>query len=192
MPANTFSAATPLLPAARDAWVDASAKHWHNASSLYREGARNFERQYNQNSLIIGSGNLNDMKRFIGQLSGYFRMSYGPEDIAGTIAQLWDQYSHEREHYLNVRRAYTMIGLPYKPLIGLEFEDLKGTFHFEVNVSPFENEMLAGNITEGQYWQFYKIALKPAIEQSLGDEFLAENVFKVEGSARQALNAAKD
>jgi cysteine desulfurase len=33
------NATTPLLPEARDAWVEASAKFWHNASSLYREGA---------------------------------------------------------------------------------------------------------------------------------------------------------
>lgn len=33
------NATTPLLPEARDAWIEASAKHWHNASSLYREGA---------------------------------------------------------------------------------------------------------------------------------------------------------
>lgn len=32
-----FNATTPLCDAARDAWLTASAKHWHNASSLYRE-----------------------------------------------------------------------------------------------------------------------------------------------------------
>lgn len=33
------NATTPLLPEAREAWLEASAKHWHNASGLYREGA---------------------------------------------------------------------------------------------------------------------------------------------------------
>ena len=32
-----FNATTPLCPAARDAWLEASEKHWHNPSSLYRE-----------------------------------------------------------------------------------------------------------------------------------------------------------
>lgn len=32
-----FNATTPLSDAARQAWLDASASHWHNASSLYRE-----------------------------------------------------------------------------------------------------------------------------------------------------------
>lgn len=31
------NATTPLCDAARDAWLRASASHWHNASSLYRE-----------------------------------------------------------------------------------------------------------------------------------------------------------
>ncbi|MDZ4286761.1 MAG: cysteine desulfurase family protein [Prosthecobacter sp.] len=31
------NATTPLSPAAREAWLQASEKHWHNASSLYRE-----------------------------------------------------------------------------------------------------------------------------------------------------------
>jgi cysteine desulfurase len=31
------NATTPLAPAARAAWLDASDRHWHNASSLYRE-----------------------------------------------------------------------------------------------------------------------------------------------------------
>lgn len=32
-----FNATTPLHPAARDAWLRASEKHWHNPSSLYRD-----------------------------------------------------------------------------------------------------------------------------------------------------------
>ena len=32
-----FNATTPLSDAARQAWLNASASHWHNASSLYRE-----------------------------------------------------------------------------------------------------------------------------------------------------------
>jgi cysteine desulfurase len=31
------NATTPLAPAARTAWLDANDRHWHNASSLYRE-----------------------------------------------------------------------------------------------------------------------------------------------------------
>ncbi|MBN8417351.1 MAG: cysteine desulfurase [Verrucomicrobia bacterium] len=31
------NATTPLHPAARDAWLQASEKHWHNPSSLYRD-----------------------------------------------------------------------------------------------------------------------------------------------------------
>src|SRR5688572_23420979 len=31
------NATTPLHPAAREAWLRASEKHWHNPSSLYRE-----------------------------------------------------------------------------------------------------------------------------------------------------------
>ncbi|MBV6501593.1 MAG: Cysteine desulfurase IscS [Prosthecobacter sp.] len=31
------NATTPLLPAAREAWLRASDRHWHNPSSLYRE-----------------------------------------------------------------------------------------------------------------------------------------------------------
>ncbi|MCB1279229.1 cysteine desulfurase family protein [Prosthecobacter sp.] len=31
------NATTPLLPQARDAWLRASEKHWHNPSSLYRD-----------------------------------------------------------------------------------------------------------------------------------------------------------
>ncbi|MEN3939984.1 cysteine desulfurase family protein [Prosthecobacter sp. SYSU 5D2] len=31
------NATTPLHPAAREAWLQASDRHWHNASSLYRE-----------------------------------------------------------------------------------------------------------------------------------------------------------
>ena len=31
------NATTPLAPAARAAWLEASDRHWHNASSLYRE-----------------------------------------------------------------------------------------------------------------------------------------------------------
>ncbi|TDU81007.1 cysteine desulfurase [Prosthecobacter fusiformis] len=31
------NATTPLCPAAREAWLHASDRHWHNASSLYRE-----------------------------------------------------------------------------------------------------------------------------------------------------------
>lgn len=31
------NATTPLRPAAREAWLHASDRHWHNASSLYRE-----------------------------------------------------------------------------------------------------------------------------------------------------------
>jgi len=31
------NATTPLSPAAREAWLGASDRHWHNASSLYRE-----------------------------------------------------------------------------------------------------------------------------------------------------------
>ncbi len=34
-----YNATTPLHPAARDAWLIASERHWHNASSLYREAA---------------------------------------------------------------------------------------------------------------------------------------------------------
>lgn len=34
-----FNATTPLCPAAAATWQEASARHWHNASSLYREGA---------------------------------------------------------------------------------------------------------------------------------------------------------
>ena len=34
-----FNATTPVSPAASEAWQAASTKHWHNASSLYREGA---------------------------------------------------------------------------------------------------------------------------------------------------------
>jgi cysteine desulfurase len=34
-----FNATTPLSAAARDAWLRASEKHWHNPSSLYREAA---------------------------------------------------------------------------------------------------------------------------------------------------------
>jgi cysteine desulfurase len=33
------NATTPLLPEAREAWLEASAKHWQNASGLHREGA---------------------------------------------------------------------------------------------------------------------------------------------------------
>ncbi len=33
-----YNATTPLLPVAQEAWIEASAKHWHNASGLYREG----------------------------------------------------------------------------------------------------------------------------------------------------------
>lgn len=33
------NATTPLSPAARDAFLDASERHWHNPSSLYREAA---------------------------------------------------------------------------------------------------------------------------------------------------------
>ena len=32
-----FNATTPLSDAARQAWLNANANHWHNASSLYRE-----------------------------------------------------------------------------------------------------------------------------------------------------------
>ena len=32
-----FNATTPLNSAAREAWLQASEKHWHNPSSLYRE-----------------------------------------------------------------------------------------------------------------------------------------------------------
>jgi cysteine desulfurase len=32
-----YNATTPLNPAAREAWLKASEKHWHNPSSLYRE-----------------------------------------------------------------------------------------------------------------------------------------------------------
>ena len=32
-----YNATTPLSDAAREAWLQASAQHWHNASSLYRE-----------------------------------------------------------------------------------------------------------------------------------------------------------
>lgn len=32
-----FNATTPLLPQARDAWLRASEKYWHNPSSLYRD-----------------------------------------------------------------------------------------------------------------------------------------------------------
>jgi cysteine desulfurase len=32
-----FNATTPLFDAAREAWLQASAQHWHNASSLYRD-----------------------------------------------------------------------------------------------------------------------------------------------------------
>lgn len=32
-----FNATTPLLPEAREAWLRASEKHWHNPSSLYRD-----------------------------------------------------------------------------------------------------------------------------------------------------------
>lgn len=32
-----FNATTPLLPEAREAWLRASSKHWHNPSSLYRD-----------------------------------------------------------------------------------------------------------------------------------------------------------
>ncbi len=34
-----FNATTPLCAAAKEAWLTASAEHWHNASSLYREAA---------------------------------------------------------------------------------------------------------------------------------------------------------
>lgn len=34
-----YNATTPLHPAAREAWVLASERHWQNASSLYREAA---------------------------------------------------------------------------------------------------------------------------------------------------------
>ncbi len=34
-----YNATTPLCQAAAEAWQAASADHWHNASSLYREGA---------------------------------------------------------------------------------------------------------------------------------------------------------
>lgn len=33
------NATTPLYPAARAAWLHASDRHWHNASSLYREAS---------------------------------------------------------------------------------------------------------------------------------------------------------
>ena len=32
-----FNATTPLLPEAREAWLQASERHWHNPSSLYRD-----------------------------------------------------------------------------------------------------------------------------------------------------------
>ena len=32
-----FNATTPLLPKAREAWLRAAERHWHNPSSLYRE-----------------------------------------------------------------------------------------------------------------------------------------------------------
>ncbi|MBL9184541.1 MAG: aminotransferase class V-fold PLP-dependent enzyme [Verrucomicrobiaceae bacterium] len=32
-----FNATTPLLPEAREAWLRASERHWHNPSSLYRD-----------------------------------------------------------------------------------------------------------------------------------------------------------
>ena len=31
------NATTPLCPAARAAWLEATERHWHNPSSLYRE-----------------------------------------------------------------------------------------------------------------------------------------------------------
>jgi len=34
-----YNATTPVSEAAVDAWREASVRHWHNASSLYREGA---------------------------------------------------------------------------------------------------------------------------------------------------------
>jgi len=33
-----YNATTPLLPVAQEAWIEASAKFWYNASGLYREG----------------------------------------------------------------------------------------------------------------------------------------------------------
>ena len=38
------NATTPLHPAARDAWVEANERFWHNPSSLYREAAAVKER----------------------------------------------------------------------------------------------------------------------------------------------------
>ena len=38
------NATTPLHPAARDAWVEATERFWHNPSSLYREAAAVKER----------------------------------------------------------------------------------------------------------------------------------------------------
>ena len=32
-----FNATTPMLPQAREAWLLASERHWHNPSSLYRD-----------------------------------------------------------------------------------------------------------------------------------------------------------
>lgn len=34
-----YNATTPMHPAAREAWMEASQRFWHNASSLYREAA---------------------------------------------------------------------------------------------------------------------------------------------------------
>lgn len=52
------NATTPLLPAAREAWLRASEKHWHNPSSLYRDAglaSQQLEAARERLSALIGA-----------------------------------------------------------------------------------------------------------------------------------------
>ena len=52
-----FNATTPLSEAARDAWLCASEKHWHNPSSLYREAGaakRKLEEARERLAVLLG------------------------------------------------------------------------------------------------------------------------------------------
>lgn len=111
------NATTPLLPEAREAWLRASDKHWHNPSSLYRDAG-------------LASQQLESARERLGTLMGVeaerIVFTSGATESNNALMASYDQVTISAIEHPSVRMAArTAVELPVKTNGVVELEAVK-------------------------------------------------------------------
>ena len=143
------NATTPLQPAARDAWLRASEKHWHNPSSLYRDAglaSQQLESARERLATLIGA----DAERIVftsgATESNNALFASLPADVLVVISAI------EHPSVREAVRGRNMLELPVNTSGVVEVDDLK---HLITAKRPALVSVMAANNESGalQPWR---------------------------------------